>query len=132
MMHLNPKHADRAFLHPDCLMFADLIKKLNEEADLFPTRLRDMASALRRVAKALGLPPEDVPCDPRWLQPRLKKVAPAAHGLTPKSWQNIVSDARGAMAHFGIVKRRHRKNEDLTDEWRVLWKAVSDSRLQTH
>lgn len=130
-MHLNSKHVDRAFLHPDCVMFADLIKKLNEEADLFPTRLRDMASALRRVAKALGLPPEDVPCDPRWLQPRLKKIAPAAHGLTIKSWQNVVSDARGAMAHFGIVKRRHRKNEDLTHEWRALWKAVLDSNDAT-
>jgi len=131
MQILNPKHIDRAFLHPDCLMFADLLKKLGEETDLFPTRLRDMASALRRVAKALGLPPEDVPCDPRWLQPRLKKIAPAAHGLSLKSWQNVVSDARGVLAHFGIVKRRHRKNTDLTPEWCALWKSVLGSNDPT-
>ena len=131
MQHLNPKHIDRAFLHPDCLMFGDLIGKLNQETDLFPTRLRDMASALRRIAKALGLPPEDVPCDPRWLQPRLKKIAPAAHGLTLKSWQNVVSDARGAMAHFGIVKRRQRRNTDLTPKWRALWKVVLASNDPT-
>jgi integrase len=131
MQHLNPKYIERAFLHPDCLMFADLLKKLNEETDLFPTRLRDMASALRRVAKALGLPPEDVPCDPRWLQPRLKEIAPAAHGLSPKSWQNVVSDARGALAHFGIVKRRHRRDTDLTPNWCALWKSVLASNDPT-
>lgn len=89
MLHLTTKVVERAFLHADCLMFADLLKKLDEEKDLPPTRLRDMASALRRVSKALGLPPEDVPCDPRWLQPKLTKISPAALSLSVKAWQNI-------------------------------------------
>lgn len=124
MQRLDPKDIDRGFLHADCLMFADLLLKLEIETGLTPTRVRDMASALRRVSKALGRPPADVPCDPRWLQPRLKKVSAAAIGLSPKAWQNVVSDARGAMAHFGIVNRRYGRRADMTPEWSALWAAV--------
>lgn len=124
MQRLNPKDIERAFLHLDCPMFADLLDKLHDETELSPTRVRDMVSALRRVAKVLGLPPQDVPCDPRWLQPRLSKVRPAAHGISVKTWQNVVSDARGAMAHFGIVERRHRRRDELSPAWQNLWTAV--------
>ena len=90
-----------------------------------------MASGLRGVAKALGRPPEAVPADPGWLQPRLGRVAPASLNLSAKSWSNTVSNARAAMAHFGCVRRRHHRKTDLSPAWRVLWEAVLASGDKT-
>lgn len=120
-----------AFVKADTPMFADLIEQLYSDTSLSDARRRDLISGLRRVAKALALPPEDVPCDSRWLQPRLTQVSPAALGLTPKSWQNAVSDARAALAHFGLVERRYNRIEDLSPDWHALWVIVLASGDKT-
>jgi integrase len=86
-----------------------------------------MISGLRRVAKAIGRAPQDVPCHGRWLQPRLAKIAPAALGLKDKAWQNVVSSARAAMVHVGIVERRINRTADLSPAWQLLWTRVLDS-----
>ena len=113
------------------LTFADIIEKLETDPGLSDLRRRDLVSGLRRVAHALGRSPEAVIADPKWLQPRLTKIAPAALGLTVKSWQNAVSDARAAMARVGIVKPRNRHIDDLQPAWRAWWLAVLASKDRT-
>lgn len=115
---------DIAFIPLGTPMFADLIIRLDQDQSLKPTRRRDMISGLNRVAKALDRAPQDVPCHTRWLQPRLSKIAPAASGLSPKTWQNAVSNARAAMVHVGIVERRARRITDLSPAWQKLWLSV--------
>ncbi|MFO7856775.1 MAG: hypothetical protein R6V44_16445 [Paracoccaceae bacterium] len=64
----------------------------------------------------------------------MAKVAPAALGLTPKSWANAVSDAKAALALFGIVERGPRRRTPLSPLWADLWAAVAaqgDPRLTT-
>lgn len=125
---------DHAFVPAGALSFQDLIDSISAQGSLFPTRQRDMISGLKRVAHALGLPPSDIPCDGRWLQPRLSKVSPALIGIQPKTWQNAVSNARAAMAEHGILERRHRRIGDLSEPWRLLWeqvRAMDDKTLQT-
>ncbi len=131
MTKQSPVQMTLAFVKADTPMFADLIEQLHSDTSLSDARRRDLISGLRRVAKALGLPPEDVPCDSRWLQPRLAKIAPAALGLTPKSWQNAVSDARAALAHFGLVERRFNRIDDLSPGWKALWVDVLASGDKT-
>ena len=114
MKRIDPEQLDKAFLLSGCPMFSELVEKLAGDKELSPNRIRDMISGLRRVAKALNRPLEDVPADPRWLQPRLARIAPAALRLSPKAWTNILSDARAAMAHYGIVKRRQNHIDDLS------------------
>ncbi|MCE5974926.1 tyrosine-type recombinase/integrase [Sinirhodobacter sp. WL0062] len=126
----NPKLFDLAFIPEGTSMFSDLIAIIEAAVDLTETRRRDMISGLRRVAKALGRPPQDVPCSSLWLQPRLAKIAPAALNLSLKSWQNAVSDARAAMAHVGIVEHRN-KTSDLSPEWAALWKIALASKNPT-
>ena len=115
---------EMAFIPLGTPMFADLIVQLDQDQSLKPTRRRDMVSGLHRVAKALGRGAQDVPCYTRWLQPRLSKVAPAALGLTPKTWQNAVSDVRAALVHAGIVERRASRITDLSPAWQKLWLSV--------
>jgi integrase len=120
-----------AFVLPGTPMFSEIITGIQAATDLNETRRRDFVSSLRRVARALGRPPEDVPCDVRWLQKRLGKISPAASGISAKTWQNALSDARGAMAHLGVVERKISKIEDLLPEWRNMWRLVLESRSPT-
>lgn len=64
-------HPHNALLPLGTPMYDQLIERIKRDESLSDTRRRDLVSGLRRVAKALGLPPEDVPADGRWLQPRL-------------------------------------------------------------
>lgn len=131
MTYLSKIELDMAFVPKGTPMFEELIVALENDQHLKPTRRRDMISGLRRVAKALGLPPQDVPCHGRWLQPRLAKIAPASLGLTTKAWQNAVSDARAAMVQVGIVERRFNRMTDLSPEWQELWTDVLASKAKT-
>lgn len=131
MKQIDTEQIDRALLPVGTPMFADVARGIQDDLAFSEERKRDLISGLRRVARALGRSPEEAPADPRWLQPRLAKVMPAALGLTPKSWQNAVSDARSAMAHAGIVGRRQRRIHDLSPAWQQLWRAVLASKDPT-
>lgn len=113
--------------------FAEIADRIAADDALSPTRRRDMISGLRRVSKALGRNPGDVPADSRWMQPRLSKIAPAAQGLTKKAWQNALSDARSALVHCGMVEARQRAAhiDDLDPHWHRLWRLVLDAKDKT-
>jgi integrase len=129
----NSKHTEfeLAFLPGDTPMFSTLILRLQADAALTETRRRDLISGLRRVAKALGRTPDEVPAHGMWLQPRLAKINAAALDLTTKAWQNAVSDARAALAHCGIVERRWSRITDLGPDWKPLWAIVLASKDPT-
>lgn len=131
MKTINPLRIEAALLPAGTPTFDTVISKLLADDNLKDLRRRDMVSGLHRVAKALGRSPDQTIADPTWLQPRLSKVAPAALGLSAKSWQNAVSDARAAMVHVGIVGKRRRHMHDLSPSWCELWQAVLDSKDRT-
>ena len=131
MKHLDTKALDTAFVRADTPMLSEVIRHLEKNPELFGTRPRDMISGLRRVARALGRAPEEVPAEPNWLQPRLQKVKPAALGLTPKSWSNILSDARAGLEGYGVLDRRFNRKADLNPAWRRLWGLLLGSGNRT-
>lgn len=131
MNNFAPQKLDTAFVQPNTPMFAELIERLSVDTNLSPSRQRDLKSGLRRVAKALARPVETVPADPKWLQPRLENIAPASIGLSSKSWSNALSDGRAAMAHFGIVKTRANRLDDLSGDWRRLWALLLKTKDPT-
>lgn len=118
---------DGIFVPPATPSFADLMEQLRTDNVLKPARSKDLMSGLRRVAEALHRTPAQVPADPRWLQPRLAHIAPAAIGVSTKTWQNTVSNARSAMVACGIVSKRQRRSCDLSPAWRGLWDVVRAS-----
>ena len=125
MIPIYPKILDTAFVVTGTPMFSDLIKQIQSDSSLSNERRRDLVSGLKRVAKALDRSPATVPADSQWLQPRLSKVEPASLNLSPKSWSNILSDARAAMNHAGITeKRRFNRLENLSPAWQALWRQV--------
>ncbi|MDM7968159.1 MAG: site-specific integrase [Paracoccaceae bacterium] len=131
MLHIDPKNLETAFLCPGTLVFADLIAKLQADTGLTPGRQRDLISAIRRTAKALGRPLETIPADPTWLRPRIERIVPAGIGLTPKSWSNVRSDLQAALAHLGITKRPVNRKWHLSPVWAPLWDKVLASGDRT-
>lgn len=131
MQQFDPKKLETAFLCPGTLMFADLIAKLQADTSLTPVRQRDLISAIRRTAKALGRAPETIPADPAWLRPRLARLVPAGLGLSVKSWSNMRSDLQAALTHLGITKRPVNRKRHLSSDWAPLWDTVLASGDRT-
>lgn len=106
--------------------FADLLLRL-EAADVPPTRKRDFASALRRVAQAIDLPVDQTFAHAPWLQPRLAAASPAAQGIKPKTWSNMLSDLRGAIAELDRSKPRVNRRKDLAPDWLRLFEELVEA-----
>ena len=131
MKTFSTEDLSKALLPADTPMFSDLIEQIKSDSSLSSTRKRDMISGLQRVATALGMAPSNVPAAPQWLQPRLENTSHAALGITQKSWKNVVSNARSALAHCGLVNKRRNQQEDLTPSWQTLWETACTGR-QVH
>jgi uncharacterized protein YbjT (DUF2867 family) len=76
---------------PSGLTLAAVLTAIAGDADLTNAQRQDMASAVRRVARALGKPPESIPADPPMLARRLAEVAPVSIGVTAGRWSNVRS-----------------------------------------
>lgn len=127
MIQISPRSLETAFVHSDTPMLSVVIDRVGLDPALTPVQRRDIQSGLRRMCEVIGLPPQEVPADATWLQPRLARIAPAAHGFTNKTWSNILSNARMGLVRFGVVEKRISKKTDLSPPWRTLWDIVLDS-----
>lgn len=123
MKELTAKDLELALRVPGVVMFDEVLVRILADQSLSATRRRDMASGLRRVAAILARELADIPADPRWLQPKLSKVSPAANGLSAKTWENAVSNMRAALAQCAIVSPRNRRGS-LSPAWQALWAEV--------
>lgn len=82
--------------------------------------LADLRSAVRTVARVLGLPPAAVTAHPGALGRLLAGVVPAAHGLRPARWRNVRSLLGKALDLAGADLLPGRAVEPLPPAWRVL------------
>ena len=64
---------------------------------LSPTRLRDLRSAVIRVADLLGNVPARIALDLPTIAARLAAISPVAAGMTPKRFANVRSDFLAAV-----------------------------------
>lgn len=124
-----PHHNTRTpFVRPGTPSIADCITRISTDASLAEVRARDLVSALHRLTDALNAAPETVPADPLWLQPRIAAVMPAAMGIADKTWSNITSNAKAALAECGIGATSRQKRLSLSPAWDTLWSAVVTSK----
>lgn len=126
MSKFSPSLQVAATLPKDTPSFANLLQRL-EAADLPSIRKRDFASALRRVAEAINTPMDQCFSHAHWLQPRISAVSPAAFGISPKTWSNVLSDLRGAIATLDQAKPRVNRRKDLAPEWRDLFEQLVEA-----
>lgn len=116
-----------------------VLDALLARGDLAPNRLRDLRSAVTRVAKLLGAAPSHIPLHLPVLSAKLAAINPVAAGLTTKTLSNIRSDFLAAVSAGGLKPLRPPGKAALSPGWaRLLAKlpkrraGIGLSRLAHH
>ena len=94
--------------------------------EISDVRLRDLRSAVKRVAELIGDEPAAIALDLPAISSRLNTVSPLALGFTTKRFANIRSDFLAAAKLCGITPVAHKGS--LSPEWEKLFKRLSGRR----
>jgi integrase len=115
----NTKKATKTLAH---------VFELVETAELSPCQIRDMRSAINRVAEMAGMAPAQVEATPPALRIMLSSILPAAHGVIPKTWANIVSQFRTALRIAGVIDQRDDGLALKDPAWAPLLEAIAEDK----
>src|ERR1700738_4647904 len=108
------------------LTLATILAVLEHRVRLPATRLRDMRSAVNRVADLLGNEPAGIPLDMHAISIRLSAISPLAVGMSTKRFANIRSDFTAAVKASGVKPVTSEKS--LSTQWVELLKRLSGRR----
>ena len=101
-----------------------------DAASLNPTQRRDMKSAVKRTCEMAGFAPSSFRLEVTNLRDSSRKILPAAHGVSWKTWANTRSLFGGALELAGIIDRMPRGVALRHPVWGPLVRAIAcDKRL---
>ena len=103
----------------EAMTLAAMLAALDRPGKLSATRLRDLRSAVKRVAKLLGDEPAALSLDIAGIRARLNTINPLAVGMTAKRLANIRSDFLAAAKVCGVQPVTVGKS--LGPEWTKLF-----------
>ncbi|MGO9057897.1 MAG: tyrosine-type recombinase/integrase [Candidatus Binataceae bacterium] len=107
----------------------DLLRFL-DEAHLTATRRRNMKSAINRICEMAGCIPWSLHLKPPIIREVLRKILPALHGVSSKTWANMRSLFAAALEMAGVIDRLGRGVALRHPVWGPLMRAIaSDQRL---
>ena len=109
---------------------ADLDTALQKHPSLTPVRLRDLRSAVSRVAKLLNDDPARITLDLRAIGAKLADVSPAVVGLSQELRQHPRADFMAAIDMSGLVPLVRAKRLPLLPAWAQFMAKLSDKRSQ--
>jgi integrase len=105
-----------------------VLDALEGRRDLAANRLRDLRSAVTRVAKLLNDAPGHIPLELPALSAKLAAINPAAAGLTAKTFSNIRSDFPAAVNASGLKQLRSPGKGALRPGWTRLLHRLAKRR----
>jgi integrase len=108
------------------MTLATVLAALERPGILSATRLRDLRSAVRRVADLLGNEPAAIAVDMDAIRGRLGTISPLAVGMTAKRFANVRSDFLAAVKACGVKPETGRKT--LSPAWVQLFVRLSGRR----
>ena len=121
------KAASRGAIAAQSMTLATLQTALERSRALSATRLRDLRSAVRRIADLLGNEPAGIALDMEAISMRLGAVNPLAIGMTAKRFANIRSDFQAAVKVCGVTPVITGK-KTLSPAWVELFERLSGRR----
>jgi integrase len=107
---------------------AHVLAVVDRSTALSPTRLRDLRSAVMRVANLLGNVPGRIALNLPTIATRLAAVNPVAAGMTTKRFANIRSDFLAAVKASGLMPIGAWHKVRLAPAWRQLFARLSHKR----
>jgi hypothetical protein len=113
---------------PPRATLASVLKALDGSSGLSEVRLRDLRSAVRRVAELLGNVPAAIPLAMEEIQAGLSTINPLAVDLSAKRFANIRSDFLAAVKASGVLPIKSGEKGSLSPEWVKLFEALKGRR----
>jgi integrase len=108
------------------LTLATILSALNGLDRLSDTRLRDLRSAVKRIATLLGDEPAAITLDLDAISVRLSAITPLAVGISAKRFANIRSDFLAAVTACGV--RPFSGKKTLSPAWLKLFERMAGRR----
>jgi integrase len=108
---------------------ADVLAAIGSREGLSETRLRDLRSAVRRVAALLDEAPERIPLVIPAISAKLAKLNSAAAGVSAKTFHNLRSDFLAAVKASGLYSAHRPARAPLGPVWQALLKELSTPRV---
>lgn len=109
---------------------AEVLRLVEADLDLTPTRRRDLASALRAVARIARQDLAAVPASFAHLRALTAPHTAATLGLSAKRWANVRAELAFALRRVGIAPRQRRLAAHLPEPWKGLRAGVRDEAIQ--
>jgi integrase len=107
---------------------ATVLTALEQPGALSATRLRDLRSAVNRVADLLGNEPRGIPLDMDAIRAGLAAISPVAAGMTSKRFVNIRSDFVAAIRVSGVMPVRVGVKKTVSPSWIELFGRLAGRR----
>ena len=85
-------------------------------------------SATERICTMAGVAPGSVPADAPCVRAMLSKIRPAAHGITAKTWANLLSRFRMELRLAGVLDPNHAGSAAWHPAWVTLVQAISGDK----
>ncbi|MBK5197070.1 MAG: site-specific integrase [Methyloceanibacter sp.] len=85
-------------------------------------------SATERICTMAGVAPASVPADAPSVRAMLSKIRPAAHGITAKTWANLLSRFRMELRLAGVLDPNHAGSAARHPAWATLVQAISGDK----
>jgi integrase len=97
-------------------------------ADLARTRRRDMVSAISRFCEMAGRTPAGMPAQAQALRSELRKIRPAAFGISAKTFSTMRSALAAALQLAGVLDDLGRGLARQHPTWAPLLRAIGPDR----
>jgi hypothetical protein len=107
---------------------AEELLEFLDVASLKATRRRDMKSAVKRTCEMAGCAPRSLRLKVPILRDTLRKILPAAHGVSLKTWANQQSLFRRALELAGIIDRMKRGVALRHPLWGPLMRLIANNK----
>jgi integrase len=108
----------------------ELMEAINKAELLSSSRKRDLISAVSCICRMGQVSPQHFAISPQSVRRLLSSIEPAAHGISGKSYGNIQSNLRAALAFVGAIDQMPRASALRNQAWSPLIDAIQhDKRL---
>ena len=112
----------------ESLETAEDLLRLLDGASLNATLHRDIKSAVKRVCDVAGSTPRSLRLEVPTLRKTLRQARPAAHGITPKTWANLLSRFRAALRLADVIDPLWQGFATSHPAWGPLVQAIAEDK----
>jgi len=115
--------------HPKTL---EDVRRLVESADPPGLRRRNGRSPTERIGAMAGVTPAQVPAEAPSIRAMLAKIRPAAHGMTSKTWANVLSRFRQELRLADVIDPNWQGCAARHPAWAPLVQAIAGDKRLLH